>query len=180
MITESLFFKDKIIQGRDLEVIFHKDYVWIFNEETSPVVSFKLTNCQDLATIKFENIDAHNDGVFIDIQQISNYTVFETSDMGDFKTKIICDKVIKEEREYSKEDFTDLIKEILKQRDDEHNTVTKYAKREDAINQFLIRELNIVERKITEANWLTEDKKHFLEGQQNIILKIVETITKSE
>ena len=98
--------------------------------------------------------------------------------MGDVKIKITCDKIEKEEREYNSQDFVDLIKEILKQRDSEYDTVAMLTKRAYNLKQFLNHELDIVTRKITQADWLTEDKKHFLQGQQKIIKKTLETIDK--
>ncbi len=72
--------------------------------------------------------------------------------MSDVKIKIVCDKVVKEEREYNSEDFIDLIKEILKQRDSEHDTTTMFSKRADAMKHFLNRELDITDRKIKQAD----------------------------
>jgi hypothetical protein len=52
------------------------------------------------------------------------------------------------------------------------------TKRADNLKQFLNHELDIVKRKITQADWLTEDKKHFLQGQQESIKKTLETLDK--
>ena len=179
-MTESLIYKDKLIRGNDVEITFHKDYVWIYNDKPLPVVKFILTNCINLTSIKFDSIDYYNDGVIVDIRQENNRSVFETTDMGDVKVKIVCDKVVKEEREYNSEDFIDLIKEILNQRDSEHDTTTMFSKRADDLKHFLNRELDITDRKIKQADWLTEEKKHFLEGQKSILQKVIETIAKRE
>jgi hypothetical protein len=178
MTTDTLIFKDKIIRDNDLELTFHKDVFWIYNEKPFPVVKYNLTNCRNLEEIKFDSIDYYNDGLIIETRQEGGLSVFETTDMGDVKIKITCDKIEKEEREYNSQDFIDLIKEILKQRDSEYDTVTMLTKRTDNLKQFLNHELNIVTRKITQADWLTEDKKHFLQGQQEIIKKTLETIDK--
>jgi hypothetical protein len=98
------------------------------------------------------------------------------TDIDDVKIKIICDKSEKEEREYNKQDFVDLITEILKQRDNEYDAVALLTKRADDLKQFLNHELDVATRKITQANWLTEDKKHFLLGQQEIIRRVLETM----
>ena len=178
MTTDTLIFKNKIIRGNDLDLTFHKDVFWIYNEKPFPVVKYALTNCRNLETIKFDSIDYYNDGLIIDTRREDGLSVFETTDMGDIKVKIICDKIEKEEREYNSNDFVDLIKEILKQRDSEFDTVALLTKRSDNLKQFLNHELDIVTRKINQAHWLTEDKKHFLQGQQEIIKKTLETIDK--
>jgi hypothetical protein len=176
MTTDTLIFKAKIVRNNDLELTFHKDVFWMYNEKPLPVVKYTLTNCKDLPAIKFDSIDYYNDGLNIETRQEGNKSVFETTDMGDVKVKIICDKIEKEEREYNSQDFVDLIKEITKQRDSEYDTVALLTKRMDSLKQFLNHELDIVTRKVTQANWLTDDKKHFLLGQQEIIEKILDTI----
>ena len=88
MSTETLFFKDKIIRGKDVEIIFHREDVWIYNEALFPIVSFMLTGCQDLPLVNFEGIDEYNnDGVTIGIRQEGNLSVFETTDMGGLRSK---------------------------------------------------------------------------------------------
>jgi len=87
MSTETLFFKDKIIRGKDVEIIFHREDVWIYNEALFPIVSFMLTGCQDLPLVNFDGIDEYNDGVTIDIRQEGNLSVFETTDMGGLRSK---------------------------------------------------------------------------------------------
>lgn len=177
-MTETLIFKDNIILGNDLELTFHKEPFWIYNEKPNPVVKYTLINCKNLHTIKFDSIDYYNDGLIIEIRQEDRLSFFETTDMGGVKIKIICDKIEKEEREYNSQDFIDLIKEIIKQRDSEHDTVAILAKRANHLKQILNHELDIVTRKITQADWLTEDKKHFLMGQQEIIKKVLDAIDK--
>jgi len=179
-MRETLIYKDKIVLGNNVELTFHKDYVWNYNEKPLPVVTFSLTNCHDLKNIQFDFIDEFNDGVIVDIKQENNLSVFETTDMGDYKVKIICDKVVQEEREYNREDFIDLIKEILKQRDHEHEITIEFNKRADDLKRYLNHESDVVNRKIKQADWLTDDKKHFFKGQQDILKKIIETIDKRE
>ena len=176
MTTDTLIYKDKLSKGNDLELTFHKDVFWIYNENPFPVVKYTLTNCRDLEKVKFDSIDYYNDGLVIDTRTENGLSVFETTDMGNIKIKITCDKIEKEEREYNSQDFIDLIKEILKQRDNEYETVAMLTKRTDNLKQFLNHELDIVTRKINQADWLTEDKKHFLQGQQESIKKTLEKI----
>ena len=177
---DSLFFKGKIINGKDLEIIFHKDYIWIFNESPFPVISYKLINCQDLQNIKFDFIDSDEEGVFIEIKQENNLSVFETTDYFGVTIKIICDKILTEEREYNKEDYIDLLKEFIKQRDDAYETTNIINNRLNYLKQYLIKDLDIIDRKIEQANWLTDEKKYFLEGQKNIIEKTFVIIDKKE
>jgi len=82
-----------------------------------------------------------------------------------------------EERDYNKKDYVELIKEILNQRDNNHEQVTKYHSQITELKHFPNRELDITKRKISEARWLPEDKKHFLEAEQNILQKIITTIS---
>jgi hypothetical protein len=178
MTADTLIFKEKTIHDNDLELIFHRDVFWIYDENPFPVVKYTLVNCKNLESIKLDLIDYYNDGLVVDTRQEGGLSVFETTDMGNFKIKIICDIIKKEELEYDSRDFIGLIKEILKQRDNNHETVVMLTKREDSLKQFLNHELDIVTRKITQANWLTEDKKHFLQGQQAIIKKTLEVIGK--
>jgi hypothetical protein len=180
MAKDTLIFKDKNIRNNDLELIFHKDHYWIYNEEQLPVVKYTLSNCQNLASIDFHSIDCYNDGLIVDIRKENDHSVFETTDMGDIKVKIICDKIEKEEREYNTHDFVDLIKEILKQRDGEHDLSTKFTKQIEDLKQFLNHEHDIITKKIDQAGWVSEDKKHFLQGQQDILKKVIQKIEKKE
>jgi|SRR5436190_11611555 len=180
MPKDTLIFKDKIIRNNDLVLIFHKDHHWIYNEEQFPVVKYALTNCQNLASINFNSIDYYNDGLIVEIRKENNHSVFETTDMGDIKVKIICDRIEKEEREYDTHDFMDLIKEILKQRDSEHDVSTKFSKQIEDLKQFLNHELDVVTKKINQADWISEEKKHFLQGQQEVLKKVVQKIDKKE
>ena len=180
MDEQLLFFKDKIIRGNDLELIFHKEFVWIYDDKPMPIVRYTLTNCKDLTEVAFTNIDAYNDGVTVETRLENNQTVFETTDMGDVKVKVVCDKVDMHEQEYRKEDFIDLLKEFQRQRDEEYETVKMFNARVEELKKFLDRELDISERKSDQAGWLNEDKKHFLEGQQDILKKVIEVIKRSE
>ena len=180
MGEQLLFFKDKIINGNDLEIIFHKDFVWIQSDNPMPVVIYTLTNCKDLDKVDFTHIDLHNDGIIIETLQQDNQFVFETSDMGNVKITIACDNIVQQEQDYRKEDFIDLLKEFQRQRDEEYETVKMFNNRVEDLKKFLDRELNISERKRNQADWLNQDKKHFLEGQQDILKKIIEVIKKRE
>jgi len=176
MTGETLIYKDKIIRDNDLELTFHKDIFWIYNENPLPVVKFTLTNCKNVESLNFDSIDYYNDGLIIETRQESGLSVFETTDMGGVKVKIICDKIEKEEREYNSQDFVELIKEILKQRDNEFDTAVMLTKGTDNLKQYLNHELDVITRKITLADWLTEAKKQFLLGQQEMVIKILNKI----
>lgn len=178
MTNDNLIFKNKIIQGNDLELIFHKDFLWIYNENPFPVIKYILINCRDLNAIKFDLLDPYDDGLVIDVRQEDSVSIFEATDMGGDKVRIICDKIVQEECDYARQDLIDLIKEFLNQRDGEYDTVARLTKREDQLKQFLNHELDIVTRKITQANWLSEGKKQFLQGQQEIIKKIFDMVDK--
>lgn len=180
MEKQPLFFKDKIIRGNDLEIIFYKDYVWIYDERPMPIVRYILTNCKDLGKVDFTYIDVHNGGVIVETRPENNQTVFETTDMGNLKISVVCDSFVKQEHEYRKEDFIDLLKEFQRQRDDEYETIKMFNDRVESLKKFLDRELDISERKRNQADWLTENRKHFLEGQQDILKKVIEVIRRRE
>jgi hypothetical protein len=179
-LTDLLIYNDKIIRDKDLEITFHKDYVWIFNDESLPVVKFLLTNCRNLQSVDFDSIDYHNDGVTIEIYKEENRHVFETTDMGNRKVSIICDQIKREELEYCKKDFVKIIKEIQSQRDEMDERVTGLKKQIDNLKHLLNHELEIVDRKIGEATWLTNEKKNLLEGELQAFKKIIEAIERGE
>jgi hypothetical protein len=180
MENDALFFKDKIIRGNDVEIIFHKDYTHIYNIETFPVVRYTLINCKDLASKNFDEIDYHNDGLFIESREENNCCVFEATDLGGDVFTIICDKIIKKELEYSKQDYVDLIKEIIKQRDDECEVVNNYYHQLGKLKSFLEKEIDINERKQNQADWLQNEKKKFLEGELSGFRKVLELLTNAK
>ena len=177
METETLFFKDKVIQGRNVEIVFHKDVTYIFNAETFPIVKYTLFNCEDLASKNFEGIDFYNDGVFVEIKKDGSNTVFETTDMGGQVFQIVCQKFKKESLEYRKQDYIDLIRELMKQRDNEYEMSKKHHHHFENIKTFLQKEIDINERKIGQADWLTPDKRKFFEGELNAFRKVLELMT---
>jgi hypothetical protein len=179
-MEETVIFKSKLIKGNNVELTFCKDYVWNYSELPFPVTTYTLTNCKNLNSVDFKSIDYRNDGVIVEIIKENNYTVLKTTDMGNTKVRIVCEKVVKEEREYNREDLIDIIKEINKSRDGEHELLAESIKRLKDLKHFLTRELDITERKITQAEWITEDKKHFLEGERNALQGTIETINKRE
>ena len=89
-------------------------------------------------------------------------------------------KLKKEERPYNTHDYVDLIKEILKQRDTEQEALTNFNKRQDVLVKSLKHELETVTRKINQADWLTDEKKHFLQGQQDILNSVIEKIYRKD
>src|SRR4051812_40147310 len=94
-----------------------------------PVVIYSLTNCKDLAKVDFKYIDVHNDGMIVETRQQNNQCLFETSDMSNVKVTIACDKIVKREQDYRKEDFIDLLKEFQRQRDVEYESVKMLSDR---------------------------------------------------
>jgi hypothetical protein len=180
MENDKLFFKDKIIQENDVEIIFHKDYTHIYNIETFPVVKYTLINCKDLAAKNFNDIDCHNDGLLVKTRGENNQYAFEAIDMGGNVLKIICDKIIKQDLEYRKQDYVDILKEIIKQRDDEYDVVNKYYHKVENLKSFLEKEIDINERKLNQAGWLTDEKKKFLEGEQSSFRRVLELLANSK
>ena len=176
MTTDTLIFKDKLIREKDVELTFHKDVFWIYNDDPKPVIKFRLKNCRNLDKLDFSSIDYYNDGLTIEIKELDNHFVFETTDMENIKITVLCDKIEKEELEYSSDDYINLIKEFTKQRDESDNSLTNLNERIDNLNHFLHHENDIIDRKIEQASWLTHDKKHFLEGRQDLIKTILDRL----
>lgn len=178
MTKDTFKFKGKIIHGNNLELTFHKEVFGIYNEKLYPVVKYTLTNFRNLESIKFDSIDFYDDGLIIDTKLENGLSIFETVEMSGDKIKITCDKIEKEEREYNNQEFVDKINEIIKQRESEFDVLTMLTNQKEHLKQFLNHELEIVTRKIAQADWLNEDKKYFLLGQQETIKKVLDTIDK--
>ncbi|MCW7482565.1 hypothetical protein [Leptospira kanakyensis] len=170
------FYKDKLINQNDLELIFYKDEPWIFNEEQFPITVFKLINCDNPNTIKFEEIDYYKDGVIIEIKKNNLYENLEIIDMGGILTTIKCNKIIQTEREYNRIELFDLIKNLQLQTENHLNELNSYHKQNEKLNSFINHNLDITSRKLTQAIWLTKDKKSFLQGQKEIFLKLLKFI----
>ncbi len=179
METESLFYKEHKIDNKDIVVIFHKDVTYLLNESTpNPVVKFTLTNCRNVADLKFDNINYYNDGVIIDIGNESALTFFRAIDMSGIATKILCDKVIREDLKYRQPDLIDIIKSTKKESDNNNDTTVMLYDRINTLTNSLKHDLDIIDRKLAEANWLTNDKRQFLEGQKNTIQNVLQLIDK--
>lgn len=173
MTQDTLIFKDKIIRDRDVELTFYKDVYWIYNDEPKPVIKFTLKNCRDLDKMDFSSMDYYNDGLTIEIKEMGNNFVLEITDIDDIKMTVLCDKIEKEELEYSSNDYIYLIKEFTNQRDEAYRSLTILNERIDSLKRFLHRENDIIDRKIEQAGWLTDDKKHSLESRKNMIKSIL-------
>jgi hypothetical protein len=181
MDTETLFYKEHIVNGNNVEIIFHKDYTYIFNETDSfPVVKFSLINCKNLSDTEFENIDYYNDGITADIKTETEQTVFHLTDMGGIETQIFCEKVVQEELGYRQSDLIDIIRSTKKESDENVERAVMFNNRIESLTNTLKHNLDIIQRKLEQANWLTTDKKQFLEGQQNIIHQVLQFIDKKQ
>jgi hypothetical protein len=124
------------------------------------VIRFTLKNCRNLDKIDFSSLDYYNDGLTIELTQLDNYSVFETTDRGNIKLTALCDKIEKEELEFSSSDYIYLIKKFTKQRDEAHNSLATLNVQIDSIMQYLYHEIDVISRKIQQAGWLTDDRKH--------------------
>ena len=133
MTEEILIFKGKKITVDNLEITFHKDFTYIYNETEFPVVCYKLTKCKDVDKVDFDNMDHYNDGVTIDIKENGAVTTFTTTDMGGVTVTIECEKVDCEKREYAKRDLVDIIKNLQGQVDDYHDRQNKLFKQREEI-----------------------------------------------
>jgi hypothetical protein len=181
MDRENLFYREHTIRNNDVEIIFHKDYTYIFNEVNSfPVVKFTLINCGNLLDIQFDNIDYYNDGVTIDLTKEIGQTIFCMMDMAGIETKISCDKVIREDIKYRHSDLVDLIKTTKKESDENNERANMFSNTIVSLTTTLNHDLDIIQRKLEQANWLTTDKRQFLEGERSIIHQVLEFIDKKK
>ena len=177
MNTEILFYKDHTISGDNAEIIFHKDYPYLFNETDSfPIVKFSLIDCKNLAEIDFVDIDYYNDGISIEINEVNEQTIFNLIDVGNIETIILCDKVLREDLEYRQSDLINIIKSVKKESFENYKIIETSNSRLDALKKLLTRDLDIIQRKLKQADWLTGNKKQFLEGQQNVIYQVLQFI----
>jgi hypothetical protein len=174
-----LFFKESIVDGNDLDLFFHKDYPYNYNPEEFPVVKYSLINCRDINNYKLATYADDNDGVFIDVKVENEKNKFILTDVSGTTITIVCDKVLNQHIKYREEDFVHLIKEILKQRDEATDSNTKSLDILFEVKYFIEEEVISVGKKISEAQWLPEEKKQFLEGQKNILHKILDIINPS-
>jgi len=181
MDTESLSYKEHSVHNNDLEIIFHKDVPYIFNETTFfPVLKFTLTNCSNLSDIQFDNIDYYNDGITVDIAKENEQSIFCMTDMGGVETKIFCDMVKKEKLEYRQSDLIDLIKATKKESDENDKRANMFNDKIGSLTTNLKHDLDIIQRKLEQADWLTTEKKQFLEGQKTSIQEVLEFIDKKQ
>jgi len=179
METENLFYKEHSIDGNDIAIIFHKEPSYIFNESTlNPIVKFTLTNCRHLTDITFDNIDYYNDGLNIDVANENGLTAFRLIDTNGSGTKIFCDKAVREDLKYRQTDLVDFIKSAKKEIDEDYEKIVMLNNKIDCLTNSLKHDLDIIDRKLAQANWLTNDKKQFLEGQKNIIQNVLQLLTK--
>jgi hypothetical protein len=180
MAEETLIFKDKKITGDDLEIIFHKDFTYMYNETEFPVVCYKLAKCKHVDKIDFDNIDHYNDGVTIDIKKNSSGTIFTTTDIGGVTVTIECERIECEKREYEKRDLIDIIKNLQGLVNHYHDRQNKFFRQTEEVKSYLTKEIETTHIKLTQADWLTEPKKQFLNGQLITLRKMVELIERSE
>jgi hypothetical protein len=169
MNQDELFFKSKEITGANIELIFHRDYPWIFNASIFPVVKYTLLNCQNIESLDWESLDIHHDGVVISTNNLGDLYIFHTTDIGGREFEVTCERVIREERNYDVEDLTDLINEISSQHDGETAFFKRLQSKIEDVRLCLEKELDTNNRKLGQADWLSEEKKQFLKGQNSII-----------
>jgi len=169
MIQNELFFKRKKTINTDVELIFHRDYTWNYNNALLPVVRYILPGCKNIDGLNWELLTADIDGVIISSFSIGDRYVFQTTDIGGNKFEVNCERIIQEEKTYDIEDLTDLIKETCRQLDGETAHIKKLQDKIQDITLHLEKELNSNSRKLNQADWLTGDKKQFIQGQNTII-----------
>jgi len=175
MTSEILLYKDKFISGNNVEIIFHKEYQWTFNDTELPIVKYQLTNCKDLAQLNFADIDYYNDGVVIEVTKTDNLDLFETEDMTGTKFRIVCEKAERIEAEYRKEDYCDIINSLKEENESLLKLTSKLNTRIDKAVNFINHELEASKRKLKDASWLPNDRKIYL-TQKIEALKSLTTI----
>jgi hypothetical protein len=175
----SLFYKEHVFKGDEVEIFFHKDFTYKLNEAPGfPVIKFTLVNCSNTEEIKFEKIDFYNDGVTIEIINEERKVIFRTTDMGGINTKLYCEKVNTQELEYRQSDLVDIIKSLTKDCNENNERVNILNHRIEGLKNTLTHDLDNMRRKYVQASWLPSEKKHFLEGQIMMIERVLELLKK--
>jgi len=180
MTEETLIFKDKIVTGNNLEIIFHRDFTYMYNEAEFPVVRYRLTNCENLDKVDFEKIDYYNDGVTIKQKENSSGQIFTTTDMHGITVTIECERIEFENKEYDKADLIDIIKDLQRQVDEYHDRQAGLEKQKEQIKSYLTKEIETTDIKLNQADWLTDQKKQFFTGHLTTLRKIMELIESRE
>ena len=176
----SLFFKEHTLRGTEVEIIFHKEFVYLLNESSDfPVIKFTLLNCLNAENIKFENIDFYNDGVNIEILNGTGQVTFRTTDKSGTETNIFCEKVITQDLDYRQSDLIDIIKSINKERDENNERIVFLNYRMESLKNTLTHDLVNLQRKHEEAIWLSSEKRNFIEGQIKMINQVLEFFKKN-
>ncbi len=173
---ETLFFKDSELKGNNIELFFHKDYPYLYNTEEFPVVKFTLTNCQNAQSFDFGWLRDDQDGATIEIVKENSNSIFTITDSSDEFIKITCESVLKEEVKYRKNDLYYLISELVQKQESDNEIIVKVLKTIGELRNHFEKELETIDRKLKEANWLSIETQEFLKGQKSIIEKSMETL----
>jgi hypothetical protein len=172
MPDQPLFFKRKHINENDAELTFYKECTWIYSPDPLPVVNYKLVDCRNIQIVEWDTMDEFNDGVIVESLDSDEHFIFQTTDLGGHQVKIECAQIIREDSEYTIEDLIDLTDESEKHRDAEAIVTARLRDKAEELKRFIVHELDIVERKVTQAEWLSEDKRNYLFGQRDALQKI--------
>ena len=78
--------------------------------------------------------------------------------------------------EYQYDDLKNIIIEISKQYETESDFNNIYRNRENNLKKYINKEIEINERKLTEALWLNSNKRKNIDGQQVVLKKIIEML----
>jgi hypothetical protein len=173
---EQLFYLENKVDGKNLNLFFHKDYTYNYNPETYPVVKYTLVNCQNVNNHQFSSFADDNDGISIAVKSENGVSKLILTNVSDTSISIHCESIIKEDIKYREEDFVHLINEILKQRNEALDSNSKSIDLLFELKYFMEQEVIKLDRKKSEAQWLQDEKRQFLEGQKNILLRILEFI----
>ena len=141
-----------------------------------PVVRYVLLGCKNIEALNWGLLDLDIDGVIISSFNAGDHYVFQTTDMGGSQFEVTCERIIQEEKAYEVDDLTDLIKETIRQLDDETGRTNKLHDKIQGISLYLEKGLESNSRKLNQAKWLTGKKKQFLHGQNTIIEFILNDI----
>lgn len=176
---DTLYFTDSNLSGDDIELIFHKEYPYLYNEEEFPVVKFTLKNCQDAQSFDFDWLRDDNDGTTIEIVKGIGETIFKVTNCSDEWLKIKCQTVEKEEIKYRQVDLYYLINELLRNQERDNEMLVKQAQNSTELQTYFEKQLDSISRKLEEANWLSTEKQEFLKGQKFILENALAMLQKS-
>lgn len=176
MSQNEIFFKKKQITNNDVELIFHRNYTWIYDTGPSPVVRYILLGCKNLEELDWKFLDISGDGITISTIRQGSHYILQMTDVAGDQFKVKCKRIIHEDKTYDNDDLTDLLKEANRKLDDDAVLISKLRDKIERICHYLEKELNGNVQRLKQADWLVNEKKQFLQRQNTLIQNVLSQI----